>query len=143
AHDIADAHVLRQSEGPEPYQFAGIGADDGNAKYAPAPAGDELEETFGAVVGLRPVDLAERPAKYTDLPVRFARLRLGQTDRSYLGVGIGDPRYELRPLADPHPEKDRLRRQPGMVIRHMGELPSGDVADCIDVSIGRAQPMVD
>src|SRR5690606_38153551 len=87
--------------------------------------------------------LAERPAKDTDLPVRFARLRFRQTDRSYLGVGIGDPRYELRPLADPHPEKDRLRRQPGMIIRHMGELPSGDVADCIDVSIGRAQPMVD
>jgi hypothetical protein len=121
-----------------------VRADDGRAEELALRIGDELGKARGGAVGARAIDLVEREPVDAVRDARSPGLGFRQADACQFGVGVRAPRNDRRGLRPLHPEDRVPQDDAGVVLGQVRELvAAGDIADRIDVSVGRAQPVVE
>ena len=119
-------------------------ADDGGAEDAPAPVGHYLDVPAGCAFDPGAVVFMIGPAQDADRVPGSACLIFRQADLCQFGVRVGHPRDRIISDSGRQPEQGVPDHDTRVVIGDMGELQSADdVADRIDVLVGRAQVSID
>ena len=73
----------------------------------------------------------------------LARLRLREADMRKLGSSECHPRHRLVACFGRQSKQRVLDYDAGVIIRHVGKCPAGDIADRVNFSVSRLQPLVD
>ncbi len=138
-------HFLRDGQGQEIDDLAGLSADDVRAEQPTTWTGDQLEAADRLALRPRPVVAGIVGPENPDLvAMAAAGFRLAQADMAEFRRGIGDPGNEIAVFLRRQAEQNGTDHQAGMIAGHMGELQAaGDVADGVDPAIAGAQAPVD
>src|SRR3954464_6649871 len=139
----ADVEAARERERPCGDQFAGLRPDDTCAQNAAVFGGNDLDVALGRALSLGAVVFVVRPAQHADFLVALAGLRFGQADMRKLRIGEGDVRDQSVVHAGAQAKQRIPDHDPGVLVRRVGEMAAGDVADRVSALVRRLQSPVD